>query len=142
MDIEFTRYVETKQICLLLKEKRPPRKIELTMGFKELSIDINNQVFIRDKYVELLKKKRIIGKLDTPVFIGDDRKKIGWKYNLIKCPLDPIYQCAQCEMWGEKYKKCSGCHLLHYCSKICQIIDWKKHHKKECLEYQATQKES
>lgn len=28
--------------------------------------------------------------------------------------------------------RCNKCKLLHYCSQVCQKVDWVKHHKKEC----------
>ena len=29
-------------------------------------------------------------------------------------------------------KKCSQCKMSQYCSKECQVADWKRGHKKEC----------
>ena len=46
--------------------------------------------------------------IDEAIFIGEDKKNVGWVYDLINNPLESIFQCAQCELWGEKYKKCSG----------------------------------
>ena len=34
--------------------------------------------------------------------------------------------------------RCSRCHYVRYCSKECQLKDWKKSHKKKCEIYQKT----
>ena len=33
---------------------------------------------------------------------------------------------------GEKFKQCSACKLVYYCSPKCQKKDWKMRHKMEC----------
>ncbi|KAH6907646.1 hypothetical protein BKA70DRAFT_1489782 [Coprinopsis sp. MPI-PUGE-AT-0042] len=33
---------------------------------------------------------------------------------------------------GSESKCCSGCHMVVYCSEICQHEDWKQRHRKEC----------
>ena len=38
--------------------------------------------------------------------------------------------CNTCHISG-KFKKCSGCEKVYYCSKECQRQDWKEH-KKTC----------
>jgi hypothetical protein len=43
-------------------------------------------------------------------------------------------QCSYClsESLKLELKKCSRCKALQYCSKKCQVGDWKAGHKKEC----------
>ena len=44
-------------------------------------------------------------------------------------------QCAECgalEPPGDKFKKCGGCRVVHYCSLICQKKHWKAEHKAVC----------
>jgi hypothetical protein len=42
--------------------------------------------------------------------------------------------CNYCNSEGPKseLKKCSRCKSAHYCSKKCQVADWKAGHKKKC----------
>ena len=40
-------------------------------------------------------------------------------------------KCANCKKFGFKFKKCSACQSVYYCSRECQKSDWKKH-KKVC----------
>merc|ERR1712194_342860 len=34
---------------------------------------------------------------------------------------------------GRQLFRCSKCHVMHYCSKECQIRHWKRGHKIECM---------
>ncbi|OQV17060.1 hypothetical protein BV898_08779 [Hypsibius exemplaris] len=38
-------------------------------------------------------------------------------------------------MPGKPMARCSGCKVVHYCSKICQKEDWSDRHKEECKLY-------
>ena len=38
-------------------------------------------------------------------------------------------RCFTCYSKNEKNKKCSGCNLVYYCSKECQIQEWLEHKK-------------
>ncbi|XP_055332302.1 uncharacterized protein LOC129584208 [Paramacrobiotus metropolitanus] len=40
--------------------------------------------------------------------------------------------CANCFQEKQGLRTCSGCQLHRYCSKACQVSDWKKEHKLEC----------
>jgi hypothetical protein len=46
-------------------------------------------------------------------------------------------RCRYCNSEKLKFelKKCSQCQLVQYCSKKCQLADWRAGHKKECEEY-------
>lgn len=37
------------------------------------------------------------------------------------------YMCAKCRVGQPRMQKCSGCRTVHYCSKECQKLDWKRH---------------
>eukprot|EP01084_Bolivina_argentea_P134379 237040_1 len=41
-----------------------------------------------------------------------------------------LYKCKNTET--RKYKKCSNCELVYYCSRKCQKYDWKYVHKYQC----------
>lgn len=42
--------------------------------------------------------------------------------------------CQWCNLGDENImKRCSGCKIVHYCSKECQLKDWKNGHKELCL---------
>jgi len=44
-------------------------------------------------------------------------------------------QCASCqkkELPGSKFKYCSGCGMVTYCSKACQKKHWQSSHRKMC----------
>ena len=36
-------------------------------------------------------------------------------------------QADGCEVFSGETKKCSGCRSLYYCSRSCQVADWKRH---------------
>ncbi|XP_055332462.1 N-lysine methyltransferase SMYD2-B-like [Paramacrobiotus metropolitanus] len=40
--------------------------------------------------------------------------------------------CAHCFLKKQGLRTCSGCQLHRYCSKACQVSDWKMEHKLEC----------
>lgn len=50
---------------------------------------------------------------------------------------DITYQtiCGYCKKGGINFKKCSRCKVTSYCSRECQITDWKLEHKKKCIKY-------
>lgn len=52
----------------------------------------------------------------------DDAFDIG----TIKLP-QSIYKCECCKKQGFGYQKCSACKDVYYCSKNCQVINWKNH---------------
>lgn len=42
--------------------------------------------------------------------------------------------CAACSVWdstGKNHRRCSVCMMVYYCSKECQVSDWKRH-KETC----------
>lgn len=41
-------------------------------------------------------------------------------------------KCGKCAVEKENMQRCSKCHIMYYCSRKCQIEDWKKSHKKLC----------
>lgn len=43
--------------------------------------------------------------------------------------------CKVCK--ADAKQKCSGCSSVFYCSRNCQIADWKKGHKNECKPYEV-----
>jgi hypothetical protein len=52
-------------------------------------------------------------------------------------------RCTYCNSEGLKseLKKCSRCKSLHYCSKKCQVADWKAGHKKDCETFKRQREE-
>ncbi|KAK9823680.1 hypothetical protein WJX72_004584 [[Myrmecia] bisecta] len=44
--------------------------------------------------------------------------------------------CRKCEKAGELFMKCSRCKTAPYCSRECQIADWRDH-KQRCAEFSA-----
>jgi len=53
--------------------------------------------------------------------------------------MEGIKQCAVCGTDGGN--TCSGCHLVHYCSKEHQKAHWKEH-KPNCKAYRIVSSES
>jgi len=51
-------------------------------------------------------------------------------------------KCANCGCpeGKQKYKMCSACKKVHYCSPTCQKTDWKAKHKAECKAFRAAAK--
>ena len=57
-----------------------------------------------------------------------------------------IRHCTQfigCECCGKLNAKmrCSRCQLAHYCSRECQVKDWKQEHKSDCADLEELRKE-
>lgn len=39
-------------------------------------------------------------------------------------------KCGGCGLWqtgGRKFERCGRCRLVFYCSRACQLADWKAH---------------
>ena len=49
-------------------------------------------------------------------------------------------ECMNCKIKGLKFKHCSACKSVHYCSRECQKSDWKRH-KKECKKVESPPKD-
>ena len=47
--------------------------------------------------------------------------------------------CKNCGKEASKMQKCSRCRLVRYCSRDCQLADWKEH-KKSCKKAAARKK--
>ena len=46
-----------------------------------------------------------------------------------------VFKCGNCgkaPSLNQKYSRCSRCHKVHYCSRDCQVTDWKVRHKHVC----------
>ena len=46
--------------------------------------------------------------------------------------------CHRFEITGRKFLVCAQCHKVAYCSRACQVSDWKKNHKAICCPRQET----
>ncbi|KAF8983907.1 hypothetical protein BGZ46_009258 [Entomortierella lignicola] len=40
--------------------------------------------------------------------------------------------CENKEQKKEEFQRCGGCKKRYYCSRLCQVNDWKEGHKKDC----------
>lgn len=65
--------------------------------------------------------------------IKSESKKINHEHKIV---------CAYCHVAGYKFRKCSKCGIIFYCSKECQIADWKKEHKEHCKKMGLKQNEN
>ena len=64
---------------------------------------------------------------ETEKFDKDDKKAITGILS------DLSSMCRVCGKKGERYKQCSRCTCVYYCSVDCQRKDWKENgHKEEC----------
>ena len=64
---------------------------------------------------------------ETEKFYEDNKKKI------ISMLSHLSSMCRVCGEEGERYKQCSRCTCVYYCSVDCQRKDWKENgHKEEC----------
>ena len=64
---------------------------------------------------------------ETKEFDEDQKKKITDLLSTLSS------MCRVCGKKGERYKQCSRCTCVYYCSVDCQRKDWKENgHKEEC----------
>ena len=64
---------------------------------------------------------------ETEKFDEDQKKKITDLLSALSS------MCRVCGKKGERYKQCSRCTCVYYCSVDCQRKDWKENgHKEEC----------
>jgi MYND finger len=76
-----------------------------------------------------------IGPIFTAAFIEEIR---GWIEEELRCVMNksedtkPIDLCSRKGCSKEGNKKCARCGIVRYCSRECQVIDWKSTHKVEC----------
>jgi hypothetical protein len=47
--------------------------------------------------------------------------------------LNMLRTCVSCDRFGPYFMVCSGCKKPYYCSRDCQVKDWKLSHKFTCL---------
>lgn len=72
-------------------------------------------------------------------------KQLDWQWHKEECQINKSENfaassssaqerigCWGCDKHDAELQKCSRCHKAQYCSKECQVIDWKKRHKNEC----------
>ena len=59
--------------------------------------------------------------------------------NATQARMSKMDTCAYCGSKDTRYKKCTGCKAVSYCSKTCQKNDWKSRHKKSCLSVKRKQ---
>uniref|UniRef100_A0A0G4G9D1 MYND-type domain-containing protein n=1 Tax=Chromera velia CCMP2878 TaxID=1169474 RepID=A0A0G4G9D1_9ALVE len=48
--------------------------------------------------------------------------------------------CGKLETLQSRHQSCAGCRVVSYCSRECQTAHWKKAHKRECKQLQATRR--
>jgi len=116
-------------------------KIKMKKG--ELYMDDMNAAFKRFLFARVLEKEKEKEKLDSELYQLEECT------NLRDC-FGPPDACHNCESKGEAYKpscargaqcvsacgdslkRCSGCHLVAYCSEKCQKEHWTYNHQKMC----------
>ena len=59
--------------------------------------------------------------------------------NATQARMSKMDTCAYCGANDGRYKKCTGCKAVSYCSRNCQKNDWKSRHKKSCLSVKRKQ---
>ncbi|GLT75259.1 hypothetical protein SLA2020_469950 [Shorea laevis] len=42
-------------------------------------------------------------------------------------------RCGRPETRYHEFRRCSVCEMVNYCSRVCQALDWKLRHKRECV---------
>ena len=86
-----------------------------------------NKEGLKHMYETIYYCRKYIKLSETEKFDEDTKKKI----TEILSNLSSM--CRVCGKKGERYKQCSRCTCVYYCSVDCQRKDWKENgHKEEC----------
>jgi len=56
----------------------------------------------------------------------------GYRLNTNRC-----WKCGEAPEAGKSLHKCARCYMVQYCSKQCQVLDWRSNHKKFCAHSRA-----
>jgi len=118
--------------------------VRVKMKKGELYMDDMNAAFKRFLFTRVLEKEKEKEKLDSEKFLLEECT------NIRDC-FGPPDNCHNCESKGEwektacargnqcvsackggDLKRCSGCHLVAYCSERCQKEHWINNHQKMC----------
>ena len=82
---------------------------------------------MRYMYEAIYYGRKYIKLSETEKFDEDQKKQITEMLS------DLSSMCRVCGKKGERYKQCSRCTCVYYCSVDCQRKDWKENgHKEEC----------
>ena len=82
---------------------------------------------IKYMYEAIYYCRKYIKLCETEEFDEDKKKKITEILSALSS------MCRVCGKKGERYKQCSRCTCVYYCSVDCQRKDWKENgHKEEC----------
>ena len=79
---------------------------------------------------EFLKKEWL---LKMPPSDYDNFSALAWEFcvkNAFSQATRPFKVCNFC--YAQAHRRCSTCKKVYYCSKACQLIDWKSQHRKIC----------
>lgn len=68
---------------------------------------------------------------EHPEIDTDKRDKLAKVLKILEAHTDPTHVCTVCHSPND-IMQCSRCHAVLYCSKECQVYDWKRGHKKVC----------
>ena len=60
-----------------------------------------------------------------------ERDKLARVLEILDAHTDPTNVCVVCHS-PNHIRQCSRCRAVLYCSRECQLFDWKRGHKKEC----------
>lgn len=145
---EFPSSVKRRSRAISLKEKNFPlscfinsRSRSMWNFFTHIFAD-----FLHSQSVERVRshQKWLILYFSTCLFFGIAKFyyftflyiHCGWKFSLYTNFSVQMTNCKVCN--GEAKQKCSGCFNVFYCSRNCQVKDWKNGHKNECKPYEVS----
>jgi len=98
---------------------QPQFPLMMIHGLSQIILQSEQGTFLLKLVSDLPEKAKIIpDDLICPTFFSSPASFQG----LVKCQ-----KCQKSEKLETKFKKCSRCGLVYYCSKLCQKKDWKIH---------------
>ena len=92
--------------------------------------DVDTQTYSSEEIRQAFEVIKQFNK-ENPEVDLQERDKLARVLEILDAHTDPMNVCVVCYS-ADHLRQCSKCRAVQYCSKECQIHDWKHGHKKVC----------